>query len=95
MGTMTIETKYNIGDEVWTIGYENGTFEIVKCRIASIEIKKHNSISIIRYKLQVIIGDNDDGLLAEYCMQDLYLEEKLFSTKEELLKSLQNANNKV
>ena len=93
MGTMTIETKYNIGDEVWTIGYENGTFEIVKCRIAGIEIKKHSSISIIRYKLQVIIGDNNDGLLAEYYIQDLYLEEKLYPTKEELLKSLQDENN--
>lgn len=85
---MTIETKYNIGYEVWTIGYENGTFEIVKCRIAGFEIKQHSSISIIRYKLQVIRGDNNDGLLAEYYMQDLYLEEKLYPTKEELLKSL-------
>lgn len=85
---MTIETKYNIGNEVWTIGHKNGTFEIVKCRIAGIEIKKHSSISIIRYKLQVIIGDNDDGLLAGCYMQDLYLEEKLYPTKEELLKSL-------
>lgn len=90
---MTIETKYNIGDEVWTIGYKNGTFEIVKCRIACIEIKKHSSISIIRYQLQVIIGDNDDGLLAEYYLQDMYLEEKLYPTKEELLKSLQDENN--
>ena len=90
---MTIETKYNIDNEVWTIGYENGTFEIVKCRIASIEIKKISSISIIRYKLQVIIGDNDNDLLAGCYMQDLYLEEKLFPTKEELLKSLQDENN--
>ena len=85
---MTIETKYNIDNEVWTIGYKNGTFEIIKCRIASIEIKKLSSISIIRYQLQVIIEGNDDGLLAEYYMQDLYLEEKLYPTKEELLKSL-------
>ena len=90
---MTIETKYNIDNEVWTIGYENGTFEIVKCRIAGIEIKKHSSISIIRYKLQVIKGDNDDDSFLEYYMQDLYLEEKLYPTKEELLKSLQNENN--
>ena len=90
---MTIETKYSIGNEVWTIGYKNGTFEIVKCRIAGVEIKKHSSISIIRYKLQVIKGDNNDALLAEYYLQDMYLEEKLFPTKEELLKSLQDENN--
>ena len=85
---MTIETKYNIGDEVWTIGYENGTFEIVKCRIASIEIKKNSSISIIRYKLQVIKGDNNDALLAEYYLQDMYLEEKLFPTSSSFSKKI-------
>ena len=85
---MTIETKYNIGDEVWTILYENGYFEAAKCRITSIEFKTNN---LIRYRLKLATYNTDidaDYILYEYSIKDLYIEDRLFKTKEELLKNL-------
>jgi hypothetical protein len=70
---MTIETKYNIGDEVWLL-YNN---KAVSSRIFRIEVKVDLRLSarIIYY----LSGSNID----EFCSED-----KLFRTKEELLKSL-------
>ena len=85
---MTIETKYNIGDEVWTIIYENGYFETAKCQITSIEFKTNNCI---RYRLKLATDNTDidaDYILGEYNIKDLYIENRLFKTKEELLKNL-------
>ena len=85
---MKIETKYDIGDEVWTILYENGYFETAKCRITSIEFKAND---FIRYRLKLATGNTDidaDYILGEYNIKDLYIEDRLFKTKEELLKNL-------
>lgn len=51
---MTIETKYNIGDEVW--GMPNG--EPVKLPIARIYIKIHKHKLSISYEFDDIDGDD-------------------------------------
>lgn len=73
---MTIETKYNIGDEVW--GIPNG--EPLKMPIARIYVKvyKINDIHIF-YEFDSVDYTNRTYRLPEY---------KVFPTKEELLKSL-------
>lgn len=70
---MTIETKYNIGDEVWLM-YKN---KAVSSSIFRIEVKVdlHLSVRIIYY-------------LSGSSCAEFYSEDKLFPTKEELLKSL-------
>lgn len=72
---MTIETKYNIGDEVWGEWY----MEIVKFKVKGISIIVEGIQPSILYDL-VDAQDytNDAGMT----------EEDLFPTKEELLKSL-------
>lgn len=64
---MTIETKYNIGDEVWFIDGHNRPR---RDRVASIRIM--SDLSILYY-LKVSLSREED---------------ELFSTKEELIKSL-------
>ena len=68
---MTIETKFNIGDEVWFI-YKD---RCQHSKVESIRVYKHNSISKIEINYHL------NGI-------DWLPEERLFSTKEELLKSL-------
>lgn len=69
---MTIETKYNIGDEVWVVALNQVlTKEVVKVRIVGINEK---------YGYEVI---SDTWL-----KHGLFEESRLFPTKEELLKSL-------
>ena len=72
---MIIETKYNIGDEVW--GIPNG--KPVKLTIARMYVKVHKHKVSISYEFDDI---NDDD--RTYRLQESWL----FSTKEELLKSL-------
>ena len=77
---MTIETKYNIGDEVWTYGdYHKG--------VISGQIQD----------LKVTFGFLDITPTIEYMIRRVLhgelklhyrLEQNLFPTKEELLKSL-------
>ena len=70
---MTIEIKYNIGDDVWFITYKSPRRARVYGK--SIYITKCGEISFV-------YGLND---------KDVYwhkLEQDLFPTKEELLKSL-------
>ena len=69
---MTIETKYNIGDEVWFI--EEG--EPIKDEILSIEINIYKDSIFVEY-----LFANDSY---PYGLNESYL----FPTKEELLKSL-------
>ena len=72
---MKIETKYNIGDEVWGEWY----MEIEKFKVKGISIiVEENKISIL-YDLV----DTQD-----YTNEASMTEEYLFPTKEELLKSL-------
>ena len=71
---MTIETKHNIGDKVWSI--PNG--KPVKFTIERIYVKVYKDICTISYEYY---DDNEDRTyrLPEYMV---------FPTKEELLKSL-------
>lgn len=75
---MKIETKYNIGQEVWGVSYK----EIWRGRITAITTYHIFGISRIDYKVYV-----------EEEMHFTFREQDLFPTKEELLKSLQDENN--
>lgn len=72
---MKIETKYNIGDEVWVEWFTRPTKMVVE----SIEFKKDEYTECIFY---LVANPND--------RQEFYdaKECELFHTKEELLKSL-------
>ena len=71
---MTIETKYNIGDEVWYKGFSN----IYQLKVIGIKIIMHSSLELIEY--DVVEVDDDIPLSIQEIL--------LFPTKEELLKSL-------
>lgn len=71
---MTIETKYNIGDEVWFMNMNKPTKgSIVKI---DIDIAKSGDWYIEHYKVEV------GGIVYQHIGQSI------FPTKEELLKSL-------
>lgn len=71
---MTIETKYNIGDEVWFYHHNN----IMSSRVRSINLLVRKDGISISY----LMGDMwTDQYIVLY-------EESLFPTKEELLRSL-------
>jgi hypothetical protein len=72
---MTIETKYNIGDEVWVDFFMRPTRMIVE----SIEFRKDKNTESTSY---FVVNINDRR---ECCDAD---ESELFKTKEELLKSV-------
>ena len=74
---MTIETKYNIGDEVW--GVPNGV--PIKIPIKRVFIKVYKNDIRISYEFDNIEINDPDRIyrLPEYMV---------FPTKEELLKSL-------
>jgi hypothetical protein len=74
---MTIETKYNIGDEVWV----RPTNYIEKGTIHAIDVSARMEYGIITRKCVSydVIIDN--------CLFTIY-EHGIFPTKEELLKSL-------
>lgn len=84
---MTIETKYNIGQEVWIVFCKNGVAGAVKCLVTDIEIKQFESRAIIKYGLRGITEAQSEYVVAEYEIPDKYYEEYVFPTKE-LLKSL-------
>ena len=71
---MTIETKYNIGDEVWFKRFS----EIYKLRIVGVSVLEKPPISFIEY---YVVEEGDD---ISICLA----EQILFPTKEELLKIL-------
>ena len=71
---MTIETKYNIGDEVWLMKENKPTKRVVD--FIEIIAASTTSKSFIQYGLK-IEGD-----------VERVVESRLFPTKEELLKSL-------
>lgn len=74
---MKIETKFNVGDEVW-VRWEGGIYH-TKVEAITVEIfcgKDGEIIKSIRYDMIV-----PDAYLS-------YKEHALFPTKEELLKSL-------
>lgn len=71
---MTIETKYNIGDEVWVANIFREPIEVKVYGIVA-EVKDNN-----------VLIDYHVGLSENGCA--FRKEELVFSTKEELLKSL-------
>lgn len=76
---MTIETKYNIGDEVWCI--DNNM--VTQSKIRSIVIEVGGAGSII--KRHILYRMYVDDIIRR---KPLVRESDLFPTKEELLKSL-------
>ena len=71
---MEIKTKYNIGDKVWVMNNDDEPTEFI---IANIEIRKHNSLRPVL----IFYSDGTEDVIG-------YWEERVFPTKEELLKSL-------
>ena len=71
---MTIETKYNIGDEVWVANIFSEPIEVKVYGIVA-EVKDSNVL------IDYYVGFNKNG-------RSLRKEELLFATKEELLKRL-------
>lgn len=70
---MTIETKYNIGDEVFMLLHRS----VDKYNISGIRIRIEGGNTSVEYRLRTIAGNTD-----------YYDESWIFPTKEELLKSL-------
>lgn len=75
---MTIETKYNIGDEVWIEFANYPTQGTIKSIDISVHVEYKNIISIQNVTYDIRVGD---------CIFTFY-ERGIFPTKEELLKSL-------
>ncbi len=71
---MTIETKYNIGDKVWTMLLG----EPVHCIIEAAQAYRSRTHRFVEYYL--VPKDSNWGFHAK--------EHEIFPTKEELLKSL-------
>ena len=71
---MTIETKYNIGDEVWTKFADVP----ILCKIEDITKMEYKQYELIAYSVSSI----DERIFATRFTNEL------FPTKEELLKSL-------
>lgn len=70
---MTIETKYNIGDKVWTI---NSLSEPIPAKVVGIMVEVRRNRTYIDYKV-----DNQE--IIAYRRENV-----VFPTKEELLKNL-------
>lgn len=83
---MTIETKYNIGDEVWAI-YQHQAIQLC---VKGIKTYVHRRGTVVEYMLvyKPVQTNEDDILCADINIQETYLEKHIFPTKEELLKSL-------
>jgi hypothetical protein len=77
---MTIETKYDIGDEVWVI-IENEVqkLRIQECKVSTARATRseYGKFQVIEYRIVYYFGDGE-----------WVSESKCFPTKEELLKSL-------
>ena len=70
---MTIETKFNIGDEVWFMNEG----EPISEKIVRIDVEQYERKQFVEYT--VVLGD---------CILTTFYEQEIFPTKEELLKSL-------
>ena len=83
---MTIETKYNIGQEVWTI-YQHQAIQLC---VKGIKTYTNGKRTVAEYKLvyKPVQSGEYDILCADVEIQETFLEQHLFPTKEELLKSL-------
>lgn len=90
---MTIETKYNIGDEVWVM-YENKPTCLT---IAAMDIGLHKKQLWVIYYMQPYEIDPLKMSNVEYIPYNrAFYEKDVFPTKEELLKSLySNGSNEL
>ena len=70
---MTIETKFNVGDEVWTL---NSLCEPIPAKVFGIMIEVRRNRTYVDYKV-------DNKEIIAYRREDV-----VFRAKEELLKSL-------
>lgn len=70
---MTIETKYNIGDEAWFMNNGEPTSE----KIVRIDIERYECKQFTEYTV-----------VLDECLLTSFYEQEVFPTKEELLKSL-------
>jgi hypothetical protein len=77
---MTIETKYNIGDEVWVI-VEN---EVQRLRIKEVTASAHTVTRSEDGKFEVL----KFRIVYHFVNGEQVPESRCFPTKEELLKSL-------
>ncbi|MEE1303843.1 MAG: hypothetical protein U0K68_01630 [Agathobacter sp.] len=76
---MTIKTKYNIGDKVWLMWYNKPIqARIMKIKTNTIEVSKFCIRTFKETTIEYII-EMDSAVMSE---------DRLFPTKEELLKSL-------
>lgn len=76
---MTIKTKYNIGDEVWVI------FRNKAILVPIDKIRIFNELNFVTDAKKIV----DYVMRIQYCFLDEWVdEENLFSSKEELIKSL-------
>lgn len=73
---MEIKTKYDIGDEVYTL-HKN---KVVKVKIKAVSCSLSNTGRYTGYATDIV-----EGLFES---NKVFIEEELFKTKEELLKSL-------
>lgn len=76
---MKIETKYNIGDEVWYMESNKACSRIIK----AIRVTSYGKINIVEYGY---LNHPECGDERTHWLE--YHECRLFPTKEELLKSL-------
>lgn len=70
---MTIETKFNIGDEVWFMNEG----EPISEKIVRIDVEQYERKRFVEYT--VVLGD---------CLLTTFYEQEIFPTKEELIKNL-------
>lgn len=70
---MKIETKYNIGEDVWFMNEG----EPISEKIVRIDVEQYERKQFVQYT--VVLGD---------CLLTTFYEQEVFPTKEELLKSL-------
>lgn len=81
---MKIDTKYEVGDELWTIDHDEVTgFTVQSIRVVHGITKKHKIIG-----WQQTFDELETRI--EYCGEglDYHSEDKCFKTKEELINSL-------
>lgn len=78
---MTITTKYDVGDSAWVM--TNNMVKNIKIHSLDIKISKDSEIRIIYNTYNIVVKSN----LGEI-VWDQFMESSIFSTKEELLKSL-------
>lgn len=77
---MTIETKYNIGDEVWVI-VEN---KVQRLRIKEVTASAHTATRSEDGRFEVL----KFRIVYHFVNGEQVSESRCFSTKEELIKSL-------